>query len=647
MVVLLSLSAIATFAPAASASVLTGKNPAIGGVGGASKNPSPGGPTVSCNNPSSITDLGYVLSTFALCTTDTTHEQSGTDGDTICPSGFDVWRFYSESTSPGTVSGYTVSRAYQNMSNCQPVDGQFTVPNHADAAPGDVASNAFDTIAGTQFPVPAGAVGTPAGNTVYDSTIDPSDITTYKTFAQVGSSCTNLMEPSGTNEAVGQAIFAAMAKGDATAAQTTFAQDYWADYQSEGTGEARNYLMNLPEATPSMSSPNWSLLASSYGEVTGGSPCSSAYQFIPVSTTQDPNPATGVEGVCIMPVAVNTEEWVDETLTTGNKTVSFYNQLNNTLGGDRYVAQNGTNSTSPGSAAVSSTFFSTWRNAISSEVTSRNSVTQPYVGAPYINPVDLPAPWASSQDRTLAASTASQDATCIGFTSKISALNAPTGTTTTTTTTTPGGGTPTTTTTQLQGGGGPGETITPSAPTLTAGGSLNPNQVSIAISPFNTTGLDLSGGKYPVIPLALTVNATIKVAGGYSNFWFSGQQANQAQASGDGSYTLTIPTITATGTHDYEVDFAYATKPSQPVTFAITPTPTQLYETWKPTPVTTCTTTTTPATKATKTTKAQPAKTTTTCKTVTTYVPEVLTYYPTVTRDVVTKVVGGAVTPSN
>lgn len=640
--ILLSLSSIALITLPAAASVSTDSNPS--GI-----TPNGGyidGGNIGCGSSSAK----YVQSTFVLCN-DTAGNVWGSlnNGETLCPDGFDVWRFYSESTAPGTVEGYTVSRAYQPM-NCKQATGEFHSPAHPDDAVGDVENGAFiDTSEDTtQWP---GAVdnGEPVGNPVYYSSITASDITTDATFASTGASCSGL-ESVGNTAAV-DTIFTAMAAGTATATQKTFANAYWTDYQSEGSGEARNYLMNLPETTATMGSPNWSLLASIYG--TGNVPrCSSAYQFIP-PTTATPN---GVEGVCTMPVDTNTAEWENLTNSTNGHIVTAYEQLNNTYGGDRYVAQSGSNSLAAGSGAVagsnspaknSTGFFASWRTAISNEIDHR-STSQPYVGDPYVdeNPLDIPYPLASSNDRTAAAAVASGDADCVAFTSSIPAVNAPPTTTTTkpggTTTTKPGGTTTTTAPVITPPNSGPAMTITPAAPILAAGGALHPNQITFTISPFTCAGAGVCNpdGIGPATLSSVTATPEITVNGGYSDFWISGSPNVKPTNDGGGVYSFTLPPVTAVGVQTYTVDFAYPTTSGQEVTFkVVSGSATATFLVWEKVVVgQTCTTTSA---------KGKGKTTTTLVTCVPVYgnrqFPTVFT--PTIEPAAVTKVVSGTVTP--
>lgn len=635
--ILLSLSSIALITLPASASVFTDSNPS-GNAPGTSTGYIGGG-NIACGASSAE----FQQSTFVLCN-DPAGDVWGSrnSGYTLCPSGFDVWRFYSESTSPNTVEGYTVSRAYQAM-NCGQVTGEFTSPSHADTAVGDVENGAFINTPANTTQWPGSVInGVSVGHNVYYSTIAPSRITTNSTFAQYGASCQSV-ESAGNTAAV-DTIFKAMAAGTATTgpdSQTSFANSYWTDYQNEGTGPARNYLMNLPEDTPTMSSPNWTLLANDYGSVTGGSPCASAYQFIPPTTGS----ANGVEGVCTMPVNTNTEEWENITKSTNGHLVIAFEQMANSLGGDRYVPQGGTNSTAPGSGSVAGGFFSTWRSDIAKEVTSRPA-SQPYVGSPYVdgNAQDFLA-LGSAADRTAAASTASKDATCIAFTSSIPAVNAPPTTTTTTkpggTTTTTKPGTTTTTAPVINPpNSGPTMTVTPAAPILSAGGSLHPNQVTITVSPFACSGAGICDpdGIGQATLESVSVVPKITATGNYSDFWINGYPNDKPTSDGGGAYSFTLAPITAVGTQTYTFDFAYPTTPSQSVTFKVD-SATATFLVWHKIVVgQNCTTTSGKG-------KGKTTTTLVTCVPVYGNVQLPTTFTPTIEPAIVTKVVSGTVTP--
>jgi hypothetical protein len=581
---LLSLSSIVLLSLPASAGVSTDSNPgSTSGAGGTGTIDLSGG-TIYCGNPL------YITTTFSLC-----HDTAGdteavvtkggsktANGYQLCPTGFTVWRFYSESSAPGTVEGYSISRAYQIMDCHQTaVTGLFTTPDHADT--GSPETPAFISSSSPEFPSTSDN-GAGVGGTVYSSAIDPNAITTNATEATYGASCASL-ESAGNTAAV-DAVFKAMAAGTATDSQTAFANGYWNDYISgEGSNVVtRNYLMNLNPNTPNLTNETtaWTTLAQDYGA--GVPACSSAYQFIPPSTGLDQT--NGVEGVCTMPVDVSTQEWenVTKTLATG-KTVTIYNQLSDTSGGNRYVAQTGSNSTVPGSGAVegsgspaatSTGFFATWRADIATSVENQPLTVDPttgatyYAGSPYSGIQNF-LPLGSPQDRSQAAAVASGDADCTAFTSSIPAVDSTTTTTSSTTTTTKPPSTTTTTAPYIPPPStGPSMTITPKAPVLSAGGALHPNKVTVTIGPFSCNGASCDpDGIGPATLSSVTATPKITATGNYQDFWIDGSPNEKPTSDGNGEYSFTLPAATSVGPHTYTIDFAYATTPNQSVTFKV------------------------------------------------------------------------------
>lgn len=601
-----------------------------------------GGGTIDCSKPGSVTSYGYDPSTFALCTWDSIHFQFSTNRKTLCPDGFDVWRFYSLSNAPGAIVTYTVSSAYQPINGsttCQTANGNFTVPYSADTSQGAPADHRFATPSGKQFTPFPGSASLPAGNSVFTSTFAPNFVTSGPTFAQVpsGSSCTSLQHPESRAPAL--AAFAAMAKGTADSYQIAFANSYWSTYQTQtrfyGQTAARNFVMNLPAAAPNLTSPDWAVIAANYGRSVPA--CSSNYQFAPTWDVNTPRSSvvTPIMGVCAIPFRIATEPWVDGTLsnittingvTTSSKVYYEYNTLMpGTNNGPRFQVVNGSYINN-NVGNVPTSVFSTWRQTIANEVLSRpgnSDNPQNYIGSPYVNEI-FALPFASAADRHLAASTAKAYSVCTSDSAVVPLV--PTTTTTTTTSTT---------TTTIPSGG-PTQTVTPNASILTAGGSLNPNTVSVTVSPFSCPGSCNPYGAGNDQWVSLKVVPRMRTTGGYPNFWENSNKYNKPVCGPSDCYLLLSP-ITEAMTKKYVLDFAYPTKVSQQVIFDIASATGTYREYYWRYYYTTCPTTTT----------VSPGSPVCDPVRIRVRASRIVDYTPKVKPQVVTKVIGGAVTPSN
>lgn len=600
-----------------------------------------GGVALNCSDLATIAAYHYTPSTFGLCSWDQYHYQYSTDHTTLCPDGFDVWRFYSLSSDPGAIVTYTTSVAYQSINGaqaCATANGNFSVPSAADISQGALESNAFTNYAGKQF-TPFPHSGTlPAGNPVYTSTFASGDVTTNTTFAQypAGSSCTTLQHPESRAPAL--AAFNAAAAGKADSYQLDFVNSYWANYKTAtsfyGNSKARNYVMNLSAAAPNLSSPNWAVISSYYGRSVPQ--CTSNYQFAPTWDVTKPRSSvvTPIMGVCAIPFRIATEPWIDATetniLTANGKstTTKVYQEFNTLLpsyGGPRYQVT-GPSYVNNNVGHVPNSVFSTWRQTIANEVKNRpGSTTNPgyYVGSPYVNEVVFQN-FGSRADRSLAAATAQAYSVCTSDSAVVPLV--PTSSHTTTTTTT----TPTTTTTIASGT--PTQTVTPNASLLTAGGSLNPNTVSVKVSPFSCPGSCDPYGAGNDQWVSLKVVPRMRTTGSYPNFWENSNKYNKPVCSGSDCYLLLEP-ITYATTKQYIMDFAYPTKANQQVIFDIasaTGTYREFY--WRYIPCATTTSVSSP-----------PAV----CDPTRVRASRIVTYTPVVKPQVVTRVIGGAVTPSN
>jgi hypothetical protein len=655
------------------------------------------GPTLSCSDPSSITGLGYNISEFPLCTFDQNPPVTITAvGETPCANGFDVWRFYSMSNAPTVALETTESYAPQDSELCgATTTGQFASPSPADTSAGTAPSANLSSPNGKQFPALTSS-SSPTGATVYVAP-GTSSVTSNATFSQTGESCANLENLGSASYA--KSIFSDVAAGtgatDTTtfADETTFADAYWKDYEKEATYYPStpnlDLVMDLSAATPrlaSSSSPtahDLTVIAGGYG--VGVPACSSAYQFAPTWTVGTPKPATVLIGACAMPVVQVAYVW------SGGAQTNITAFLNNTDGrGPRYYVNGGINNNtgaplSSGTDTYSSglnsveygdltSAFSAWRSDISSDVKKLGtSKATNYVGSSFVsgaggsivNQTAYMAPYETSSDISIAANEASTDAACAGSTSAVPVVPV-VGTTTTTTTLKKGtttttlkkGTTTTTTTTTLPSL--PIQSVTPNAATLTAGGSLSPNTVSMTISPWACPGANCNPfGAGNDIWESLTVTPEISVSGNYSDFWINGDPSYTPTCS-NGTCTLVLPPInlTSSGNFTYScggatttaspasggkfscnIDFAYATTPAQKVTYGYITPVTGVYLEWKRVQDgQTCTTKTTGTGKN--------KKSTTTCVPVYVNLPFATSYSPTLDPQIVTKVIGGAVSPS-
>jgi len=337
---------------------------ASGGVSGGGSTPVGigtdvyGGPTHAggvCNQPG-------LASPFVPCVTNHNDGIAQVLTKGLCPTGWDVWRFYGSSADPSKVISYTTSRiTITNYNNCKSTVAQgsayASIPNPADAT-GTMPSkspgiNSLAMYAGLEYPCSTGCSASnpyvstlpssinhavyrvnnnidPATGKPYPSGTTGGTYTTYDTFQHSGS-CSSLQV---NNVAQVRDIFTTLANGGSTTTQLSpailqWAANYWSGLdpaspgftwwltspQSPARGNVNyaDYMMNLnpsltaadlginPLSPPQYPTPKiWQQLASHFGS--GLPTCSSSYQFLTIPKAGDPEPAEPIMGVCIIPI---------------------------------------------------------------------------------------------------------------------------------------------------------------------------------------------------------------------------------------------------------------------------------------------------------------------------------------------------------
>lgn len=583
--------------PAQAFPVNTPAPPPIGGGGSGgsgSGGPSGSAPTFTCPlQPSSSSTYQYDPSTFSVCTYNRGRYQYG-GGYALCPTGFDVWRFYSMSNEPTVLNAVTTSRVtvHNSCANGYNTSSTVLTPNPADAG-------------GPQYPLSipdgyefTGPTGLTAGSPVYKTyNAQPS---TFRVFDQLtcGSigqcsaptqTCRNL-----ENHSRDQAVqdFTEMANGTAATSTANWAKQYWSNpnnplepgylqwYNQWVTpkgltpsedNKARvrftNLMMNINPAvvvpgavSGRATSATWTTIATNYAQ--GVPDCSSNLQFSTnqISPTQDS--PTPVLGVCVIPIQRIATGWVD-----AKSGMNLPNYM--TWGGNRYRSVAGDSFSATPSKPHGALNYATdvaihkaWRAAIAREVATRLK-THPamWAGQHYISTTDfngdaLPQPLpgkttysaSNSTDIIGAIADASSGAYCADDAAAQIVIP--------------------------QSQTKPIQTISVYAPTLAAGGSLNPQTVSVVTSAWDCAPCASAPGAPTAGPTSLSATLTLTATNGYKDFvLYDGTSGGRRPAynPATNTYSITLtPAATDLTQTDYSLGFFSATKANQQLIFTIT-----------------------------------------------------------------------------
>ena len=491
-------------------------------------------PGLLCGGPNPVACIadGYAYG-FSLCTYDKWTKQwagvgnGGSSG--MCPTGYDVWHFYGQGVGAAPVV-VTAARINIVETPCStvPVHAVTFSPSPADAGPGplwDLAGSWLPT-----FPLISG--GGSVGPTTYLTSFGGASFPTYtngpSNFSWTNNSCASLENPDPAQE---RTIFHMMADGSlqpsgdpgASASNDAYswATSYWdgggsvnhADYLSTawntGNDLAKiNTLMNLNPATPNLvtasESDRWTALAANFGY--GTQACSSPWQFVTNATQANPNPKPSQKtsyGTCIIPIERPSATWFRDTTRYPGQN---WNPEFLTSKPDAYYIGNGAQGG-----------YDNWRAAIKTEVWNRPDNGY-LVAQHYADPTSLSG--GDTRNNQLAAEDASTYAQCIaGATSQAVVPQAnPTAT----------------------------QTVRLDVPTLSAGGSLSPQTITMKPRAWLCTALCKSAGGINAAPKSLSFDLKVTSTSGYNQCTSDPATTTGAAAQNCQFYVKQSPAVTQT-----------------------------------------------------------------------------------------------------